>query len=97
MALTSDQISEAYDTLTKIKDLIKKIKVLEKKNKDTHELYDKIVDLNNQYYSLIPTQNFSYSNALELINEYSVKSEFEKLAEIYDFSRAFKISMASLL
>ncbi len=97
MALTSDQISEAYDTLTKIKDLIKKIKALEKKNKDTNELYDKIVDLNNQYYSLIPTQNFSYSNALELINEYSVKNEFEKLAEIYDFGRAFKISMASLL
>ena len=71
--------------------------MLEKKNKDTHEIYDKIVVLNNQYYSLIPTQNFSYSNALELINEYSVKSEFEKLAEIYDFSRAFKISMASLL
>jgi hypothetical protein len=46
---------------------------------------------------LIPTQNFSYSNALELIHDCNVKSEFEKLAEIYDFSRAFKISMASLL
>jgi molybdopterin synthase catalytic subunit len=47
MALTSDQISEAHDTLSKIKDLIKKIKVLEKKNKDTNEIYDKIIDLNN--------------------------------------------------
>jgi hypothetical protein len=56
-----------------------------------------MIDLNNQYYSLIPTKDFSFSYAQDLVNDYAVKSEFEKLTEIYDFSRAFKISIASLL
>lgn len=47
MALTSDQISEAYETLSKISSLIKKIKNLEKKGKETQKIYDEIVDLNN--------------------------------------------------
>lgn len=55
------------------------------------------MDLNNEYYSLIPTQDFSYSSAKELMNRLSVDREIEKLREIYDFGRAFKISMASLI
>jgi oligoribonuclease NrnB/cAMP/cGMP phosphodiesterase (DHH superfamily) len=39
--------AEVTERLEEIIELIKKIKVLEKKNKDTHDLYDKIVDLNN--------------------------------------------------
>ncbi len=64
---------------------------------EAQKVYDEIIDLNNQYYSLIPTQDYSLTNALELINDYAIKSEMEKLAEIYDFGKAFKISMASLL
>ena len=56
-----------------------------------------MLDLNNSYYCLIPTKDFSYSSASELTEQYRINSELENLKEIYDFSRAFKICMSSII
>lgn len=61
------------------------------------KIYDEMIDLTNAYYSLIPTQNFTYSSGNELITKYSIANEITQLQEIYDFSRAFKISMGALI
>lgn len=35
----------------------------EKKLDEVKMMYDKMIDLNNSYYSLLPNQDFSYSAA----------------------------------
>jgi|LauGreDrversion4_2_1035121.scaffolds.fasta_scaffold59842_3 hypothetical protein len=64
MALTSEQIAEAYEILTRMKDMLAEAKELEKKGRkeESQAVYDEMVELTNAYYSLIPSKDFSYSS-----------------------------------
>ena len=64
MALTSEQIAEAYEILTRLKDMLAEAKELEKKGRkeESQAVYDEMVELTNAYYSLIPSKDFSYSS-----------------------------------
>ena len=99
MALTTDQITEAYQILTRLQDMQVEAKDLAKVGKadEAQKIYDAMVDMTNVYYSLIPSRDFSYSSGTELANKYQIAQEITKLQEIYDFSRSFKIAIGALI
>eukprot|EP00347_Sterkiella_histriomuscorum_P010982 403374198 len=89
--LTQEHILEAQNILNKALDLAKLTN-----DEEMQKIQEQLLELSNQYYSLVPTSQQSYAEMKTLEAQYKIEREIEKLNEIYNFSTTFKLALVSL-
>jgi ankyrin repeat protein/predicted DNA-binding WGR domain protein len=94
--ISSEQVEEAEEILS---DIFRLVKELEKKLKDSEAILtikEKICDLSNHYYELIPSSHYGESMVPPIQQRYLVQQEAEKLDSLRNIEIASKLILGAL-
>ena len=58
-------------------------------------MIDKVLDLNNEYYELIPRTEYAFDKLQYMTDTYSVDQEIWNITEIFDIDAALKLVYAA--
>ena len=102
--ISCEAVKKAEAVLKQISDCISKIEFIrnikngeEKRELEKYKLSTKIFQLNNEYYSLVPSSGFEYEKVQIIENEYRVKEEERRLKYLQEFGTAKSILLGAML
>ncbi|XP_078675989.1 poly [ADP-ribose] polymerase tankyrase-like isoform X2 [Branchiostoma floridae x Branchiostoma belcheri] len=93
--LRKEAMEEGMKLLAEINTVVEKAEEQQKESFPDVEKYqedmEKVAELSNKYYQLIPPGNYSHERMGALVDQRAIKKEFEKLSSLMDLEVASKV------